>query len=722
LSALPFLSGLGGVGGHIKTAPAHFRVLELADKRETVPASEADCLKDAGKHAYVTLTREGQTTRDVLAVLARVFSVQQDQIGYAGLKDRHAICTQTFSLPRDDLRRQYRSGNALTAIGERCTEAGFRLECEPSWQRCKLRKGQLRGNHFEIIVSDTHLSPSEAASRARDIAHELRRVGGWANFFGPQRFGRGGSDAALARSRDVLAGRVDGGRAGRRRVAQWLDTLQLNSLQSALFNEVVTRRIQAGMFSSLWAGDLVCPPDSAAKPRTVMPAGVDAATNEGNFDPAAAVSEGDAAAFAAGGVSFTAPLFGAGMAKARGAAGELELSVWRDFMPDVPLSALKPSVLYGSRRVGRLPVPADLEVEEHPAARGILLRFSLPRGTYATSLLREVMGRECDSPEDAESRDALAAAGESAPQDDQPARALDVPWTAEGVVGLRLSCESVLDEKKCVAQCLALLRELDATSMGDGTDAAPAGNSNSAAAAGTGVAPSASSDAATATDVDAATAEGRGGCVEGGEPAPRNSAAGSCSHRRNSGGGFSLARTGAGGLLLLRCSSADPNLPVSIAVRILEQALARGESPAPLVVRLLPCQAACPANIPDIVRTLQPLLSPLSIAREGECSFCVQLKQRGSSRVDKAEVIKQVGRLVQRTYPSLRVNLERACYAVTIDVFDGTACLALLPHWHRLECYNLRAAAKAGAGLAQGLKGMSPEVMVRARGALLSTE
>lgn len=655
--------------------PAHFLVLELAGEREIVPASETDCLKDAGKHAYVTLTREGQTTRDVVAVLGRIFSVRPDQIGYAGLKDRHAICTQTFSLPRDELPTQYRAGDALSAIGERCTAAGFRLDSPPTWHRAKLRKGQLRGNHFEIVVSDTELSPSEAATRARDIAQALRSAGGWANFFGPQRFGKGGSDAAVARSREVLAGRVGVGSAGRRRLPQWLDSLLLNSLQSALFNEVLVRRIRAGMFGSLWVGDLVCPPNSAARPRMVQSSEGDAAITEWVFDPATPVSEADAAAFAAGDISFTSPLFGASMAKARGAAGELEASVWNSFMPAVPLSALKPSVLYGGRRVGRLPIPDDLEVEEHPAAKGILLRFSLPRGAYATSLLREVMGRECDSPEDAEVRTALAAAGEVAPQAEEGAPALDVPWTADGAVGLRLSCVSVLDEKKAVTQCLALIRRLDARTTTDGSTAAPA----------TGV----------GLRVD--------GFPDGDELAPRDGGAvaepGSVG--RTSGGGFSLARTGVGGLLLLRCASADPGLPVSLAVRALEQALTTGESPAPLVVRLLPCQAACPANIADIVRTLEPLLDPLSMARESECSYCVQLKQRGSTRVDRTDLIRQVGRLIVQTCRSARVDLERASYAVTVDIFDGTACLALLPDWHRLQFYNLRAAAQAGVGHVQ---------------------
>jgi tRNA pseudouridine13 synthase len=670
------LSGLDGVGGQIKATPAHFRVTELAGERDIVPASEFDCLKDAGKHAYVTLTREGQTTRDVTAVLGRVFSVRPDQIGYAGLKDRHAICTQTFSLPRDELPTQYRAGDALGAIGERCTAAGFRLECPPSWHRAKLRKGQLRGNHFEIVVSDTELSPSEAATRAREIAQALRSTGGWANFFGPQRFGKGGSDAALARSREILAGRAGLGGAGRRRLShsQWLDSLLLNGLQSALFNEVLARRIRAGMFSSLWAGDLVCPPNSAARPRTVQPAEGDSATNEWVFDSNAAVSVADAAAFAAGDISFTCPLFGGAMAKTRGTAGDLEASVWSSFMPTVPLSALKPSMLYGGRRVGRLPIPDDLEVEEHAAARGILLRFSLPRGAYATSLLREVMGRECDGPEDTEGRDALANAGEAVSQAKEATPAQDVPWTADGAVGLRLSCESVLDERKAVDQCLALLGRLGSQPTSDGSGAPTA--------------------TATSTHADRSS--------DGDEGAPRHAAvAGHGPDGHISGGGFSLARTGAGGLLLLRCASADPGLPVRLAVRALDQALTAGESPAPLVVRLLPCQTACPADIGDIVRSLEPLLSPLSMAAEGECSYCVQLKQRGSIRVDRADLIRQVGRLVLRTCPHARVDLERAGYALTIDVFDGTACLAVLPGWHRLHCYNLRAAAQAGVGLAQ---------------------
>jgi len=648
------MSGLGGIGGYIKSTPAHFRVCEVADERDDyVAACNAMDLKSAG-HAYVTLTRTGQTTRDVVNVLARAFAVQPDQIGTAGLKDRHAICTQTFSLPRDALPSQLRAGDALGAIGARCSAAGFVLECEPRWHRAKLRTGQLRGNRFEIVVTATDLLPPEAEAHAHRIADVLRGTG-WANFYGPQRFGKNGPDATLARSRELLTARVGGGRAGRRRHAQWLDALMLNGLQSALFNECVSARIRAGKFGSLWAGDLVCPPHSAARPRTVRPGEEGAAAGDGPaervFDPTVRVPDSDAAAFSAGEISFTGPLFGAGMAQARGAAGALEAAVWREYMPEVSLSALKPSVLSGGRRVARLALPSDFCILPHPEAAGVLFRFTLPRGAFATSLLREFVGRECDSPEDAEAREALQAgedgAGDPAAEAEPAGRA---PWMVDGVVGLRLSCESVLHEKKATAQCLKMLAGF-ASFVGQGSKSA-----------------------------FGLVADGREqettGCRSG----------------------FSLARTGIAGMLFLRCAAAPAEEPIRLAVRALEEALQTGVSPAPLVVRLLPCQAACSAETQDIVAALEPLLRPLVEAGVAERSYCVEVKQRGATRVDRQELITHVGRLVKRLCPDARVDLERAHFALTVDVFDGTACLALLPHWHRLHGYNLRAAAAAGGG------------------------
>ena len=81
--------GLPGVGGILKERPSHFKVVERMDP---VP--------DRGEHISLTCTREGMTTQDVLKKLASLFSLKnKNLLGHAGLKDKDAVTTQTFSLP-----------------------------------------------------------------------------------------------------------------------------------------------------------------------------------------------------------------------------------------------------------------------------------------------------------------------------------------------------------------------------------------------------------------------------------------------------------------------------------------------------------------------------------------------------------------------------------------------------------------------------------------------
>jgi tRNA(Glu) U13 pseudouridine synthase TruD len=131
---LPLVCNLPGIGGGIKATPAHFCVTELSEEQPPF---------ESGKHAFVTLMREGQTTREVQEKLARLLSVRADDVGIAGLKDRHARVVQEFSLPRDNLPRELRAESSLPELASRITAAadenGWTLCGQPSWKRSKAR-------------------------------------------------------------------------------------------------------------------------------------------------------------------------------------------------------------------------------------------------------------------------------------------------------------------------------------------------------------------------------------------------------------------------------------------------------------------------------------------------------------------------------------------------------------------------------------------------------
>ncbi len=337
---LPLVTeGLPGTGGEIKAAPEHFVVTE-------VPLYAAS---GQGEHVYLTITRTGRATREVADNLARLAGVAPAAVGYAGLKDKHAVATQTFSihLPPDGPEELARRVEA---------ELGYTVSFA-SRHANKLRKGHLLGNRFAVLISGA--GPA-ALERARAVAAALADRG-LPNFFGEQRFGAQGDNAA--RGREMLLG----GRGPRQR---FMRELLLSAWQSQAFNHWLAARMAAGDFARLMDGDLAKKLDTGG----MFPV-EDAAAEQPRLD--------------AWEITYTGPIFGAKMRPAQGPAGEIEASLLA--AEGVDARALKKARLPGSRRPARLPLRG---VEIEPEGDGLWLRFLLPKGSYATTVLREVIKPE----------------------------------------------------------------------------------------------------------------------------------------------------------------------------------------------------------------------------------------------------------------------------------------------------------------------------------------
>jgi tRNA pseudouridine13 synthase len=336
VEALPFITaGLPGIGGEIKATPAHFVVEEMPLYE---PAGE-------GEHIYVCLTREGWTTRALQKQLVDLFDLRQVDVGCAGRKDKRARVTQTFSLLLRDMDE--------ATVARRIQEA---LPVEVAWvrrHRNKLKAGHLLGNRFRIVV--LHPEPN-ALARAEAIVQALQ-ARGVPNAYGAQRFGINGDNAL--QGREVLLGR------GPRE--RWLRHLLLSAYQSALFNAWLAERIRRNWFDRLLTGDIAKKTDTG-----------------GLFDVTDA--EIEQPRFQRQEITYTGPIYGTRMRRAGGEPGELEQRVLE--ASEVTPEMLRQARLHGSRRQARL-YPWELDVEAHPD--GLLFTLALPKGAYATTVLREFM-------------------------------------------------------------------------------------------------------------------------------------------------------------------------------------------------------------------------------------------------------------------------------------------------------------------------------------------
>jgi tRNA pseudouridine13 synthase len=338
---LPYVTvELPGIGGVLRATPQHFIVDEI-------PLYDAS---GVGDHLYLNLTKSNMTTRDVVFGLERLLKLGRATIGYAGLKDKNALTTQTFSVPIPSA--------AYADVIAAQVESG--LNVRVNWarrHRNKLKAGHLLGNHFQIVVTDLNLPAAQALARTTQIVDRLQTTG-VPNFFGPQRFGGQGDNAASGL--EILLG-------SRTQRDRWLRRFLVSSYQSYLCNVYLTQRLAMGAFHGLLTGDVAKKHDTG---------GIFLVEDLTIEQPRYAAHE----------ISFTAPIFGSKMRRASGDAGRLEDAITAETgITDRQWAAAHTE---GTRRTGRL-LLSDLHFSQH--SDGIRIDFSLPKGGFATTVMREIM-------------------------------------------------------------------------------------------------------------------------------------------------------------------------------------------------------------------------------------------------------------------------------------------------------------------------------------------
>ena len=335
---LPYATpGLPGAGGLAKVAPEDFEVEEL-------PAY-APC--GSGEHLYLWIEKRGRETREVAQAVARALSVPEREVSWAGLKDRQALSRQWLSVRTP--------ASPASVEGD-----GFRALALSRHQN-KLRPGHLKGNRFTVL-----LRGAAGVEAARDVLAALVR-GGAPNWFGAQRFGRDGDNAALGLA---LLGRGGHPALERARRDRFLRKLALSALQSELFNRVLARRLAESALDRAESGDLLQKGDDGRGPLFLCES-----------------TEADAPRVAAFEVSPTGPMFGPRMRRPAGEPARREAAVLAEAGLDEALFERGGGETEGTRRPLRVR-PADAAAEEAP--EGLRISFSLPPGAYATAVLREI--------------------------------------------------------------------------------------------------------------------------------------------------------------------------------------------------------------------------------------------------------------------------------------------------------------------------------------------
>jgi tRNA pseudouridine13 synthase len=406
--SLPLLTkDFPGIGGTLKGRAEDFFVQEI-------PLYEPS---GSGEHVYCEIQKVGLTTFDAVNRVAHALHVPTGDVGYAGLKDARAVTRQVISV-------RGTTEEAVMALSGRIPGLTVLWAARHG---NKLRLGHLAGNRFAIKVRD--VNPTDVVKLKEPLAELQRR--GMPNYFGEQRFGRRGDNdllgAALVRGDDsallsillggpdpdvdegqdhqaralfdrndlegamrawprragmerrVLARLIKTGRPGAavRAIDERLRRLWVSALQSRLFNDVLALRVGAGTFDRLLDGDL------AYKHANGACFLVEDATVE---QPRAVAFE----------ISPSGPLFGYRMTLPSGEALRFEQEAFaaagltaQDFRSRA-IGKVK-----GARRPLRVK-PTDVELAAGVDEQGghVTVAFTLPPGSFATVLLRELMKTE----------------------------------------------------------------------------------------------------------------------------------------------------------------------------------------------------------------------------------------------------------------------------------------------------------------------------------------
>ena len=398
-----------GVGGRLKERSEDFRVVERAD----FPYG------DEGKHAVLRATLRGYETHEFARDLSDELGASRKRVRWAGTKDRRAVTTQLFTVAevsREEIEGVSLEGAEMEYLGR-------------SHQYVSL--GDLRGNEFEVRLRD-----ADAPEDADAVAEEIEAFGGVPNLFGSQRFGsrrpvthvvgerilegdfEGAVDAYIADSSEAepestreareryadegdprealgyfpehlgyeraLLNALAEGKEGR----DVLDALPhnlrrmfVNAVQSRVFNLVLRERHERGMrFDRAHPGDVVCFAEGSYDAPVPVP----------NARSTQRITESKVEAvnrhFERGRAFVTAPLVGSGTEFAGGEQGEIEREVLEE--AGVSRSDFDRADEYSSEGTRRA-VLVHPELEYEREGKDLLFEFFLPRGSYATVVLRE---------------------------------------------------------------------------------------------------------------------------------------------------------------------------------------------------------------------------------------------------------------------------------------------------------------------------------------------
>lgn len=417
LNANTYVTSDEGIGGTIRNQYEDFYVEEIP---EMIPDGE-------GPNIWIWIEKLGRTTLDVLLDIARDLHIDRKRMGFAGMKDKKALTRQWICIANMDSDEQMEQVEALK-------DSIYKTEfLKVTRGRKKLRMGQLKGNKFRILIRDID-DIEKSAEIANNVLKQLE-VTGVPNYFGWQRFGKPRTNTHLVgealvnndlkeavrryignpteeeheQNQEARKAYDDGkleeslelmGKGMRyekmmlreiirdskkgeltdksyknalHALPKPLQRMFVHAYQSYLFNEAVSNRVAMGINKYI-EGDIIIDEEERIV-RDKSPQEYQELIDTFKANP-------------------TSPLYGTKVPFAGGEVGKMEEDVLRKYnlsKTDFEVPKMPRLGSHGLRRSMRFKV---WDASATPTDEGVLVEFSINKGSYATAVLREVMKKD----------------------------------------------------------------------------------------------------------------------------------------------------------------------------------------------------------------------------------------------------------------------------------------------------------------------------------------
>lgn len=320
----------------LKNSPQDFQVDEIIDEN----------FSGSGEHQLIKIKKSGINTEDVVKAVSRLINKPAKLISYAGLKDRQALTTQWLSV--------HLPGEFIEGI-ENLSGSNWRVIAAARHHK-KLKTGYLSGNRFKITLRDVQ-GMEDAITRIEAIRHS-----GVPNYFGEQRFGRDGGN--LYKANDMLCNQV-------KIKDRFLKGIFLSAARSYIFNEILAKRVEEGNWNQAISGDVL----QLSGTHSIFGAPeIDSLLQE-------RITLKD--------LSPASPLAGDGPMMASESALDLINTIYSNREPWI--KGLINQRVETSWRANIL--HAD-HLNYECAEDSLVIQFSLPPGSYATTIIREIVNYE----------------------------------------------------------------------------------------------------------------------------------------------------------------------------------------------------------------------------------------------------------------------------------------------------------------------------------------